>query len=382
MKDSLAIPVYPSSLCFISHMVQMKVWLLSFAVQSPQLYIPHGSDESSQIVEAHLFKVYFISHMVQMKDPPRLLLRHGKTFSLYPTWFRWKYSSAVKNYSLYKLYIPHGSDESDSQIVEAHLFKTYFISHMVQMKVLKETPLKSKIPYLYIPHGSDESGIKHTWGNLKSSFISHMVQMKATLDNSVSVPEKFLYIPHGSDERQWKFRFFLTRKSFISHMVQMKGSLPIRSTKRLSHFISHMVQMKGTFNFWLLSFKFLTLYPTWFRWKESSFIYFLLPELKLYIPHGSDERSNNDSMLFASSSFISHMVQMKGHKGIVFGADCHSFISHMVQMKVGEAPMRRTSDLFLYIPHGSDERYAAVMAFEEDPALYIPHGSDESRWKR
>jgi len=46
-ESSLAIPVYPSSFCFISHMVQMK--------------------ESLSRKQGHAF-MYFISHMVQMKD--------------------------------------------------------------------------------------------------------------------------------------------------------------------------------------------------------------------------------------------------------------------------------------------------------------------------
>jgi len=33
---------------------------------------------------------------------------------------------------------------------------------------------------------------------------------------------------------------------------------------------------------------------------------------KLYIPHGSDERKSKSKLKFFSSSFISHMVQMKG----------------------------------------------------------------------
>ena len=99
----------------------------------------------------------------------------------------------------------------------------------------------------------------------------------------------YLYIPHGSDER-------------LLHLLILLILLP-------------------------------TLYPTWFRWKQS-----MLPVIKkidkLYIPHGSDE----------SIKKIVKKISLKN----------------------------------LYIPHGSDERNFIKIMFLFKKWLYIPHGSDES----
>jgi len=77
----------------------------------------------------------------------------------------------------YRLYIPHGSDESPKAVITA-LAHDLFISHMVQMK-----------DYYTLHQEEDED-----------DFISHMVQMKAS-----EGPSK-VFDP----------------KTFISHMVQMK----------------------------------------------------------------------------------------------------------------------------------------------------------------
>ena len=98
------------------------------------IYIPHGSDETRDGIEMLDKLVKFISHMVQMKQ------RTGKKFRgmvryLYPTWFRWNFTTR-KGYKIpFWIYI-----------------------HMVQMKL--------PVPYwawaclkrsIYIPHGSDET---------------------------------------------------------------------------------------------------------------------------------------------------------------------------------------------------------------------------------
>ena len=74
---------------------------------------------------------------------------------------------------------------------------------------------------------------------------------------------------------------------FISHMVQMKARNLLAFTMYQIVFISHMVQMKAL----------ETLCP--------------VSQHKLYIPHGSDERSIVSSIVSRLSLFISHMVQMK-----------------------------------------------------------------------
>jgi len=83
MKTKKVFQVY-----FISHMVQMKEVTISGATQPEyNLYIPHGSDESWVIGSYHnIFRV-FISHMVQMKAYHGISSLHQKQ-TLYPTWFR------------------------------------------------------------------------------------------------------------------------------------------------------------------------------------------------------------------------------------------------------------------------------------------------------
>ena len=128
---------------------------------------------------------------------------------------------------------------------------------------------KKNLDALYIPHGSDESRLDHPY------YHYYFV----------------LYIPHGSDESDDILRLQRYWKHFISHMVQMKV-LPTVA-RGLRHF---------------------SLYPTWFRWKQL--LDFWLAEqllfishmvqmkgwykahlrkfgIKLYIPHGSDERDFN-----------------------------------------------------------------------------------------
>ena len=141
------------------------------------LYIPHGSDEST------------------LSCPDAVL-----HLTLYPTWFRWKLCYCFFKPFVYLLYIPHGSDESFLSQVKPLLFPT-FISHMVQMKGIKKFQCFIFTPHLYIPHGSDErQGV-------------YSVEKLLTL----------LYIPHGSDE-SWGNKTWRQDAAycFISHMVQMK----------------------------------------------------------------------------------------------------------------------------------------------------------------
>ena len=163
----------------------------------------------------------FISHMVQMKDSfcffPFLTVT-----PLYPTWFRWKYrreyNHPARLYALYptwfrwkkirsacsarpplRLYIPHGSDESEA--VKKILDNLrLFISHMVQMK--------EKSRYNRVCHTYD--------------FISHMVQMKGRKRVAWRTWKNPLYPTWF----RWKITIFQESSGFfvfISHMVQMKA---------------------------------------------------------------------------------------------------------------------------------------------------------------
>ena len=157
------------------------------------LYIPHGSDESFTSMRYANEVPSFISHMVQMKDRLAELLENS-LISLYPTWFRWKYKNAFRNRTLAITLYPTWF-RWKIIIMRYFLIKFNFISHMVQMKA--ETVQRCV------------SG--------KSSFISHMVQMKVT---RILLPKSgiILYIPHGSDERYlWLLSSDFSFSLYIPH---------------------------------------------------------------------------------------------------------------------------------------------------------------------
>jgi len=60
---------------------------------------------------------------------------------------------------------------------------------------------------------------------------------------------------------------------------------------------------------------------------------FSIKEQLLYIPHGSDERTNARDTALLEVFFISHMVQMKASLCLMTKSSSPLFISHMVQMK-------------------------------------------------
>ena len=167
-----------SLISFISHMVQMKVqtiamllalhlsplyptwfrWKREIACSeqlSDSLYIPHGSDERMTAVPSFYFLSFLYIPHGSDESTPANSRWFSYTVTLYPTWFRWKTSflALILTYSRRfishmvqmkvdaridvfmgcKLYIPHGSDESQSQN-----------QALLGMK------------WLYIPHGSDE----------------------------------------------------------------------------------------------------------------------------------------------------------------------------------------------------------------------------------
>jgi len=145
---------------FISHMVQMKDFTFNFLVFIRTSLYPTWfrwkkvksqnqklkTDFISHMVQMKVFPYdllwksvfIFISHMVQMKDFIRLLDEDFDS-ALYPTWFRWKLPLWPALKVCIYLYIPHGSDESDTA------------SFIFDLNIR-----------LYIPHGSDESQIQIT----------------------------------------------------------------------------------------------------------------------------------------------------------------------------------------------------------------------------
>ena len=207
--------------------------------------------------------------------------------TLYPTWFRWK----------------HGASRKLRLI-------GIFISHMVQMKV------SELLQFFSVPSHS----LYPTWFRWKHA------------TTSLKFLHCLLYIPHGSDERF--------------------NALPTREEEEA------LYPTWFRWKFWGLAITIhplpLSLYPTWFRWKRFFDIpIFLLLDLYiphgsdeslsrtdifntglwLYIPHGSDEREVGGSSTGSSSTFISHMVQMKVVFLINYWLFSICFISHMVQMK-------------------------------------------------
>ena len=83
------------------------------------------------------------------------------------------------------------------------------------------------------------------------------------------------------------------------------------------------------------------------------------------MPHGSDE---SEQVVYyvpsPSSGFISHMVQMKAIWMMVSSIISVYFISHMVQMKDFAGFFGCFRFLYLYIPHGSDERLHGRQTFK------------------
>jgi len=76
-----------------------------------------------------------------------------------------------------QLYIPHGSDESLSNITNKPSGTTLYIPHGSDESVL-DGFIDIAINCLYIPHGSDESVALGVYSKAGETFISHMVQMK------------------------------------------------------------------------------------------------------------------------------------------------------------------------------------------------------------
>ncbi len=118
-----------------------------FGIARSGLYIPHGSDESSLYRKLFQTHVTFISHMVQMKEQ---LINSFQSINLalYPTWFRWKGLNRRRASLFSMLYIPHGSDESFVTRYGS-AGSSVFISHMVQMKVLRDKNWPTLEPALY-----------------------------------------------------------------------------------------------------------------------------------------------------------------------------------------------------------------------------------------
>ena len=227
------------------------------------LYIPHGSDETRSKIALSSLSICFISHMVQMKPVAvfRLLLM---LLALYPTWFRWNWVWCVCCKYEFYLYIPHGSDETIHTLRGLGTSRN-FISHMVQMKLIQVSAYADNEVALYPTWFRWNPN--SCWGRGILGTALYPTWFRWNSVHQIRPAEWFyLYIPHGSDEtvRNRPFHFFSTY--FISHMVQMK--LSAQSTSLYTQFPT----LYPTWFRWneLSPTRLVcpqdTLYPTWFRW--------------------------------------------------------------------------------------------------------------------
>ena len=186
-----------------------------------------------------------------------------------------------------------------------------------------------------------------------------------------------LYIPHGSDERTHANRICAEARIFISHMVQMKVTVELDNEMPLH-----------------------PLYPTWFRWKLSSFFSFSSICL-LYIPHGSDERQTRGlcrqcehSLYIPHGSDESCIICAKKFLMLSLYPTWFRWKSPVVTLKADaittlyptwfrwkENEVKRYDSIryALYPTWFRWKQRAIQKAHRADP-LYIPHGSDERRW--
>ena len=178
-KAARSIDIALGLLFFISHMVQMK-------------------DKND--LSREWYNIVFISHMVQMKVQRQLSLPLPM-ISLYPTWFRWKiitlYIRKKMKMTLYPTWFrwKHLRD-LQRYSTQKPLYPTWF---------RWKNDLGADIGFLedlYIPHGSDERSSVCSISVVLVVFISHMVQMKVSIYKEDHKEFSNLYIPHGSDERK------------------------------------------------------------------------------------------------------------------------------------------------------------------------------------
>ena len=167
------------------------------------LYIPHGSDESPSCSLIENSSSLFISHMVQMKADVR---DKGcpSIKTLYPTWFRWKWSYIRRTKGVFYALYPTWFRWKTNPSRPGFPLKKYFISHMVQMKVRFLSFCIHFMHTLYPTWFRWKIIIKINNNKGGSYFISHMVQMKAANSNLQAIAVA----------------------TFISHMVQMKVKHP------------------------------------------------------------------------------------------------------------------------------------------------------------
>ena len=196
-------------------------------------------------------------------------------------------SPKATNIQISALYIPHGSDESSKEGTprvpdELPLYPTWF-RWKTSVRAIKGPPKPTLYPTWFrwkisYPRSDSQhlNALYPTWFRWKVelfleeieifSFISHMVQMKGRRKETMYECWNHLYIPHGSDERQHKKD---NRKALFMSLYPTWFRWKVTSAIQITMLIS-------------------SLYPTWFRWKVDKNKH-SDEDNKLYIPHGSDE---------------------------------------------------------------------------------------------
>jgi len=107
-------------------------------------------------------------------------------------------ANCYRNDNYRNLYIPHGSDNTKGLwCLKLNFF--IFISHMVQIILLRPYAALWQYEELYIPHGSDNTTMKQGFSRISIR----------------------LYIPHGSDNTLDIYLKPFNVLFFISHMVQI-----------------------------------------------------------------------------------------------------------------------------------------------------------------
>jgi len=294
--------------------------------------------------------------------------------ALYPTWFRWKAN------------LSNSFRKSSSS----------FISHMVQMKACWDV-CRVYAWRLYIPHGSDESKSCASMRNLLTCLYIPHGSDESAFNCFIYLHLFFLYIPHGSDERWLDILKKEVAATLYPTWFRWKLADIEKLTKDYSPLYPTWFRWKWKLLKWAVSAK-NALYPTWFRWKAANQCKCLWSTC-LYIPHGSDERLCLDPCEHRNLIFISHMVQMKvGFVAPTTSISGFALYPTWFRWKVPLSSLT-SPETPLYIPHGSDEsQHPATIEASISPLyptwfrwkplepfiftsfrlLYIPHGSDES----
>ena len=97
-----------------------------------------------------------------------------------------------------------------------------FLTHTVQMKLIRYGQDIHYTMKVLNPHGSDET------------YIDYILEVKV----------EFVLNPHGSDETIFKKLLIISHTWFLTHTVQMKQQVIQAESSSIVLFLTHTVQMK------------------------------------------------------------------------------------------------------------------------------------------